>query len=276
MGTALTVEQIAIARAASRKTVVVVFDGDTAGQRAAQKAIPLFVDADVDGRMARLPTGVDPDDFVRAREGAGRLPPPGRGRAPDARPVHPGRGRRGQRSPARWRRSRRWPTLLVKVRNPTTRELYAAQLAGVLRADAAAGHARPAARRRRAGPPRRRRPRRRARRRPAAGARRPPRRDRCPARSCTSWSLLATLPGAAALARRRPRAATCWSTRRCASSTAAAAEQVARDRRGSTSRPGWTPRPADVRDDGGRGADGRQPRRGRRPAGPAAQARHPA
>jgi hypothetical protein len=44
MGTALTEEQIAaIGRLAT--TVVVVFDGDTAGQRAAQKAIPLFVDA---------------------------------------------------------------------------------------------------------------------------------------------------------------------------------------------------------------------------------------
>ena len=45
---------------------MVVFDGDTAGQRAAQKAIPLFVDAGIlGGRIARLPAGVDPDDFVR-------------------------------------------------------------------------------------------------------------------------------------------------------------------------------------------------------------------
>ena len=48
------------------RTIVVVFDGDAAGQRAAQKAIPLFVDAGVaDARIARLPGGVDPDDFVR-------------------------------------------------------------------------------------------------------------------------------------------------------------------------------------------------------------------
>ena len=48
------------------KTIVVVFDGDTAGQRAAAKAIPLFVDAGIlGGRIARLPSGVDPDDFVR-------------------------------------------------------------------------------------------------------------------------------------------------------------------------------------------------------------------
>ncbi len=50
--------------------VVMVFDGDSAGERAGQKAVPLFVDADVDGRIARLAGGrQDPDDFVR-REGA--------------------------------------------------------------------------------------------------------------------------------------------------------------------------------------------------------------
>ena len=47
--------------------VVVVFDGDEAGERAAHKAVPLFVEADVDGRIARMPAGVDPDDFVRAQ-----------------------------------------------------------------------------------------------------------------------------------------------------------------------------------------------------------------
>src|SRR5262249_38155389 len=66
MGTALTAEQIAILGRVAR-TVVVVFDGDAAGQRAAQKVIPLFVESDVDGRVARMPTGVDPDDFVRAK-----------------------------------------------------------------------------------------------------------------------------------------------------------------------------------------------------------------
>ncbi len=71
MGTALTVEQVsALGRLA--KTVTVVFDGDSAGQRAAQKAVPLFVDGEVDGRVARLPAGFDPDDFVRrSDDGAG-------------------------------------------------------------------------------------------------------------------------------------------------------------------------------------------------------------
>src|SRR5260221_2393053 len=64
MGTALTAEQITLLGKLA-KTVVVVFDGDAAGQRAAAKVIPLFVEADVDGRLARMPTGVDPDDFLR-------------------------------------------------------------------------------------------------------------------------------------------------------------------------------------------------------------------
>ena len=66
MGTALTEEQIAALGSPRQARSSVVFDGDTAGQRAAQKAIPLFVDAGIlGGRIARLPAGVDPDDFVR-------------------------------------------------------------------------------------------------------------------------------------------------------------------------------------------------------------------
>ena len=48
MGTALTEEQVAVLGKLA-KTIVVVFDGDSAGQRAAQKAIPLFVDAGILG-----------------------------------------------------------------------------------------------------------------------------------------------------------------------------------------------------------------------------------
>ena len=96
MGTALTAEQIALLGRLARK-VVVVFDGDAAGQRAAEKAVPLFVD----GRRRRAggaPAG---------GRGSRRLRPPQRRRgvrasggrgAADAGPVHPGRGPRGHRS----------------------------------------------------------------------------------------------------------------------------------------------------------------------------------
>ncbi len=133
MGTALTEEQVAeIGRLAS--TVVVVFDGDTAGQRAAQKAIPLFVDAGIlGGRIARLPAGVDPDDFVRQ---------PDRGADAFRRLVEGARPMLDQfiqdaasdaNVPDRVTALRAIAGLLVKVKDSTTRELYAGQLAGILK-----------------------------------------------------------------------------------------------------------------------------------------------
>jgi DNA primase len=133
MGTALTVEQIALVGRLA-KTVVVVFDGDTAGQRAAQKAVPLFVEADVDGRVARLPPGIDPDDFVR--QGAD-----GAGAAAFRRLVEHARPMLDQFIQDAVQESGIQGTvtalesvagLLVKVRNQTTRELYARQLGAVL------------------------------------------------------------------------------------------------------------------------------------------------
>jgi DNA primase len=130
MGTALTAEQIAILGRMC-KTVVVVFDGDAAGQRAAAKVIPMFVDADVDGRLARMPAGVDPDDFVRQQgpEAFRRLVDGARPMLDQfiqdaaADPTIPGKASTLDAV----------AELLAKVRNPATRELYAQQLAGVLR-----------------------------------------------------------------------------------------------------------------------------------------------
>jgi DNA primase len=130
MGTALTAEQISILGRMA-KTVVVVFDGDAAGQRAAAKVIPMFVEADVDGRLARMPAGVDPDDFVR-QNGADAFRRLVEGARPmldqfiqdaAADPTIPGKASTLERV----------AELLAKVRNPATRELYAQQLAGVLR-----------------------------------------------------------------------------------------------------------------------------------------------
>ncbi len=132
MGTALTVEQITgIGKLA--RSVTVVFDGDTAGQRAAQKAVPLFVEADVDGRVARLPAGVDPDDFVRDTAGGGadafrRL-------VEGARPMLDQFIQDSAEEasiPGKMAALERVTELLVRVRNTTKRELYAGQLAGVL------------------------------------------------------------------------------------------------------------------------------------------------
>lgn len=125
MGTALTEEQIGVLGRMA-KTVVVVFDGDTAGQRAAQKAVPLFVEGEVDGRVARMPAGVDPDDFVKSE-----------GPAAFRRLVEGARPMLNQFIQDSIQESGIQGTvtaletvahLLVKVRNQTTRELYASQL----------------------------------------------------------------------------------------------------------------------------------------------------
>ena len=129
MGTALTEEQIALLGRLA-KTVIVVFDGDTAGQRAAQKSVPLFVEGDVDGRVARLPPGVDPDDFVKS-EGA----PAFRRLVEGARPmldqfIQDSVQEAGIQGTVTALET--VAALLVKVRNQTTRELYGRQLGAVL------------------------------------------------------------------------------------------------------------------------------------------------
>ncbi len=129
MGTALTDEQIAILGRIA-KTVVVVFDGDAAGQRAAQKAVPLFVEADVDGRVARMPAGVDPDDFVKT-EGAAAF----RRLVEGARPMLDQFIQDSVQEAGIQGTVTALETvahLLVKVRNQTTRELYAGQLGAKL------------------------------------------------------------------------------------------------------------------------------------------------
>ncbi len=133
MGTALTLEQIGgLGKLA--KSVTVVFDGDTAGQRAAQKAVPLFVEADVDGRVARLPAGVDPDDFVRGKAGGGDADA-FRRLVEGARPMLDQFIQDSAEDASvegKVATLERVAELLVRVRNATRRELYAGQLAGVL------------------------------------------------------------------------------------------------------------------------------------------------
>jgi DNA primase len=131
MGTALTVEQVtALGRLA--KTVTVVFDGDAAGLRAAQKSVPLFVDADVDGRVARLPAGFDPDDFVRKSDDG---PDAFRRMVDGARPMLDQFIQDSVEESSiegKIATLEKVAELLVRVRNQTKRELYAGQLAGVL------------------------------------------------------------------------------------------------------------------------------------------------
>ncbi len=63
LGTALTTDHATtLARLAPR--VVLIFDGDQAGQRAADRAVEVFFSAPVDVFVSELPTGMDPADLL--------------------------------------------------------------------------------------------------------------------------------------------------------------------------------------------------------------------
>ena len=136
MGTALTIEQVKLlSRAAER--IVIVFDGDAAGARAAEKAIPVaveaglfFAEADSDGRVAQMPAGVDPDDFVRA-QGAEAF----RALVEGARPMLDHLIQQAADDatiPGKADTAQRVVEVLAKVKNPLVRDLYLRELAAKL------------------------------------------------------------------------------------------------------------------------------------------------
>lgn len=63
-GTALTSLQASLLRRYARE-VVMLFDGDSAGIKAALKGVAILTAADLSVRAVALPDGQDPDDFVR-------------------------------------------------------------------------------------------------------------------------------------------------------------------------------------------------------------------
>jgi DNA primase len=68
LGTALTESHVRMLKGLA-KDVVLVFDGDTAGGKAAERGIGLFLDAGVRVRIVTLPEGEDPDSFLRQHSG---------------------------------------------------------------------------------------------------------------------------------------------------------------------------------------------------------------
>lgn len=68
LGTALGEEHIQALRSLADR-VVLVFDGDEAGQKAADRTLEMFLGHEVDLRVLTLPEGLDPCDFLM-REGA--------------------------------------------------------------------------------------------------------------------------------------------------------------------------------------------------------------
>ncbi|MFV0390109.1 MAG: DNA primase [Pyrinomonadaceae bacterium] len=65
LGTAFTAEQSKLLGRFARK-VVVNYDGDSAGIKAAQRAIETLLQQDFDIKVLTLPDGEDPDDFIKS------------------------------------------------------------------------------------------------------------------------------------------------------------------------------------------------------------------
>lgn len=64
LGTALTARQLKLLKGFTEECVL-LFDGDAAGVKAAMRSVPLFLSEQVAGKVALLPTGHDPDTFIR-------------------------------------------------------------------------------------------------------------------------------------------------------------------------------------------------------------------
>jgi len=72
LGTALTTDHTRhLARLCD--VVTLLFDGDEAGRRAAERAIPLMLEHAIDVRICVLPRGADPDDLLHAENGPARF-----------------------------------------------------------------------------------------------------------------------------------------------------------------------------------------------------------
>jgi DNA primase len=134
MGTALTAEQVRLLTRAGGRQLILVFDGDKAGVRAGEKAIPMaaeaglfYAEADADVRIVRL-RGVDPDEFIR-KDGAEAF----RALLESARPLldHLIQIAVDDASiPGRTHAVSRVVDVLARVGNPIYRDLYVRELAG--------------------------------------------------------------------------------------------------------------------------------------------------
>lgn len=71
LGTALTEEHLHLLRGVAKRAYM-LFDSDTAGLRAAERVLPLFLGSGIDASIVLLPAGDDPDTFIK-REGKDAL-----------------------------------------------------------------------------------------------------------------------------------------------------------------------------------------------------------
>ena len=66
LGTALTEEQARLMKRYAPQ-VWISYDGDAAGRKAALRALDIFDEQDIPARVIDYPSGMDPDDFIKAR-----------------------------------------------------------------------------------------------------------------------------------------------------------------------------------------------------------------
>jgi len=66
LGTALTREQLRLLKRFT-KDITLLFDGDEAGEKAAVRVVPYFLAEQMTGQVALLPSGHDPDTYVREK-----------------------------------------------------------------------------------------------------------------------------------------------------------------------------------------------------------------
>ena len=71
LGTAITGEQARI-MAKYTKKVIISYDSDDAGQRAAEKALSLLHEVGIDGQVLKIPGAKDPDEFIRKHGAEGQ------------------------------------------------------------------------------------------------------------------------------------------------------------------------------------------------------------
>ncbi|MBI3332737.1 MAG: DNA primase [Candidatus Omnitrophica bacterium] len=66
MGTSLTIDQVKLIRRHT-KNVVMVYDGDYAGEMATLRGLDLFLEAEMRVKVAGLPGGLDPDSMIKSQ-----------------------------------------------------------------------------------------------------------------------------------------------------------------------------------------------------------------
>ena len=134
-GTALTAEQARLL-ARLEPEVVLLYDGDDAGIRAADRALDSLLPAGLDVRVCTLPPGEDPDSFVQSRGAAAlRTLLEERARDVPAFLAESNLTEDASKNPTAEARVRRFVALLSRVADPIRRQFLLRRGAEVFRMD---------------------------------------------------------------------------------------------------------------------------------------------